>query len=150
LQTCQIGLAVGNKLLNYLGLGRLSDLFGHVECEEIARLDESIHIFQMNMVRIDIIPALPIHKLHGMVGFPPGIDGMGTDNAVLPEGFIPDRHDLDSSLPGLDDSLKLSFALSAKTVPHPKRILLDVHIFTSSSVRIVIKTFCMKGIVENT
>ena len=80
------------------------------------------------MVRINIIRFVPPECCDCVVGFGAQVLWLAFNDAVLAEGLIPSRVDIEASVLSLDDCLKLSFALMSETIAHTHGEFFDDHL----------------------
>jgi hypothetical protein len=101
----------------------------HVECKKIARLQKSLDGIQIDVIRIQKVGLGPPEFLDRRIGREPRLAWVRTDNQVLPVGFIPYRHHLDSSPVSEQTCRKLRLRLMRKPVAHTNRKFWELQSF---------------------
>jgi len=112
------GHELGNCIVARIG----ADVVGHVQCEKIARFEESVQGFQANMVGIDEIRGFPISSLNSGIGLNADALGLGAHYAVFAVGLVPDWGNGNALVTGHDHRIQLGNALMCKAVADAHRV----------------------------
>src|SRR5438067_3931003 len=80
---------VFQKFMRSTGVGWLSDPVGHIDRKKVARVDEFIHAFEIDVVRVDVVRFIPPETSHRLVGRGARARGTGADNRMFTVGFVP-------------------------------------------------------------
>jgi len=116
-----------NEAVHSARVGRAADEIGDVQREEVARLDERVHVRQPDMVGIDKVRALPATRSDRLVRLPAHVGRLGADDAVLPVRLVPNGRDVQPLLGGLHQSGQLRLTLMAESIPDSKRVFAQIH-----------------------
>ena len=95
LDSDQLGMPL-QEGFDRFGGGRLTNEIGHIDGVEIAVRQEAPHRFQADMIGIEEVRSRPAEGLHGGIGGGTRGRRLGTDDRVLPVGFVPDWNDFDT------------------------------------------------------
>ncbi len=117
--------ALPHESLDDRGIGGLADEVGDVEREEVAMGREAVHGGEADVVRVDMVGAVPSGLLDGGLGRRPLVGGLGPDEVMLPVALVPYDGDLHALLASLPEGGDLGRALPAEPVPRSYRVLLD-------------------------
>ena len=110
------GLLDGGKESLFDASG-LADIVGHVDGEEVGRVDETVYICKVDVVCIHEVLPLVVQGLHGCIGFAAGLDGLGAHYLMLTVALVPHGHEVHAeALLGLYEGLELVDAFVCETV----------------------------------
>ena len=79
-----------NKSLNAVVIGCLACEVSDVKSEKIACGNESVHIFEADVVGVYKIGIFPAERFYSGIGFLPDISGHRMDDLVFAVGLVPD------------------------------------------------------------
>jgi hypothetical protein len=103
----------------------LARIVGDVEGEKVARIHEEVHVLEVDVVGVDIVGLFPAQGRDRGVGLHPHRVGVGVDDGVFPEGFVPHRNDIHAEFLRIDQRLELGLALMEEAVAGPEGIFFE-------------------------
>lgn len=114
-----------HERLDRIGTSRLPDEVGHIEGEEIAVGRKSVHRRDADVVRIDVVGAVPAALLDCPFGGSALVGGLSPDEDVLAVALVPDDGRRHSLLTGFLEGSELRDALAAEAITGSNGVLLD-------------------------